>query len=213
MFLTAFPPVVEVAAQNYFPGEALLALALAYEHEPQAEILTAFDRALDFYRSYFEDSPSPAFVPWQVQAFAAMARHTQRRDYVDYVFALTDWLAQRQLNRDNCDWPELWGGIAAYQPNRAGVATASYLEAFTDALGLARKVEDQPRAERYEQVVKLAARFVMQLQIKPEEAYFVRSQQDAVGGIRTNPALNLLRIDHCQHALVGLLKAREVLYP
>ena len=213
MFLTAFPPVVEVASQDYFPGEALLALARAYEHNPQAEILTAFDRALDFYRSYFEDNPSPAFVPWQVQAFAAMARHTQRRDYVDYVFALTDWLAQRQLTRDNCAWPELWGGIAAYQPNRAGVATASYLEAFTDALQLARDMKDEQRAERYEQVVRSAARFVMQLQVRPEEAYFVRSQQDAVGGIRTSLALNLLRIDHCQHALVALLKTRAVLYP
>jgi len=213
MFLTAFPPVVDVGAQDYFPGEALLALARAYEHEPQAEILAAFDRALGFYRSYFEESPSPAFVPWQVQAFAAMAQQTQRRDYVDYVFTLTDWLAERQLTRKNCDWPELWGGIAAYQPNRAGVATASYLEAFTDALHLARQVKDQERANRYEQVVKLAARFVMQLQVKPEEAYFARSQLDAVGGIRTNPALNLLRIDHCQHALVALLKTRAVLYP
>ena len=52
----------------------------------------------------------------------------------------------------------------------------------------------------------------MQLQFRPEEAYFVRSPQDAIGGIRTSPSLNLLRIDHCQHALVGLIKARQVLF-
>jgi hypothetical protein len=66
---------------------------------------------------------------------------------------------------------------------------------------------------RYEQVVRAATRFVMQLQVRPEEAYFIRSPQDAVGGIRTGPALNLLRIDHCQHALIGLIKAREALFP
>ena len=82
----------------------------------------------------------------------------------------------------------------------------------SDALALARETGDQERAQRYEQVVRGAARFVMQLQVKPEEAYFVRSPQDAVGGVRTTPALNLLRIDHVQHALVALIKARKVLY-
>ena len=96
---------------------------------------------------------------------------------------------------------------------RAGVATAAYLEGFADALALARSVGDAPRAERYERVVRQAARFVMQLQVRPAEAYFIRSPQDAIGGIRTSPSLNLLRIDHCQHALVGLIKAREVLFP
>ena len=78
---------------------------------------------------------------------------------------------------------------------------------------LAREVKDQKRTRRYESLVRDAARFVMQLQIRPEEAYFIRSPQDAVGGIRTTPSLNLLRIDHCQHALVGLIKARKVLFP
>jgi hypothetical protein len=53
----------------------------------------------------------------------------------------------------------------------------------------------------------------MQLQVRQEEAYFIRSPQDAVGGIRTAPAVNKLRIDHCQHALLGLMKTRRALYP
>ena len=213
MFVTAFPPAVSIEAQEYFPGEALLALAIEYGRSPSARILDAFDRAVDFYRDYFRNRRSPAFVPWQVQAFALMAHHTKRRDFVDYVFELTDWLAASQLNRSNCKWPELHGGIAPYKPGRAGVSTASYLEAFTDSLQLARTVGDEVRAKRYEEVVRLAARFVMQLQVRPEEAYFVRSRQDAVGGIRTSPAVNRLRIDHCQHALIALIKARRTLYP
>ena len=215
MFLTAFPPAVRVTAQgqDYFPGEALLALAAAYEREPRADILQAFDRALGFYAKYFEQSPSPAFVPWQVQAYARMARHTKRADYRRYVFQLTDWLADHQLNRTSCEWPELWGGIAAYQEGRVGVATAAYLEGFAAALELARAVDDQARVARYEEVVRSAARFVIQLQVREEEAYYIRSPQDAVGGIRTAPALNLLRVDHVQHALIGLMGTREVLHP
>jgi len=213
MFITAFPPAEKVDAQDYFPGEALLAMAMQYEHEPSSRILEAFDRAMTFYRAFFRESPSPAFVPWQVQAYSLMAGHGKRRDYIDYVFELTDWLAAKQLDPANCQWPEMWGGIASYQKGRAGVATAAYLEGFADALALAREVGDVDRAARYETLVKEAARFVMQLQVRPEEAYFIRSPQDAIGGIRTAPALNLLRIDHCQHALVGLIKARRVLFP
>ena len=213
MFLTAFPPGIQIKAQEYFPGEALLALARQHAWEPSAQILDAFHQAHLFYRAYFRNQPSPPLVSWHVQAFAAMAQSSGRRDYADYVFELTDWLAAHQLTREHCPWPELWGGVAAYADGRAGVATAAYLEAFADALTLARKLDDPDRAARYERVVRDAARFVLQLQIRPEEAYFMRSPRDAVGGIRASPSLNVLRIDHCQHALVGLLKARDVLYP
>ena len=213
VFVTSFPPALAIDAQEYFPGEALLAMAADYSEKPSARTLDSFHRAITFYREYFRGTRSPAFVPWQVQAYALMARYTKRRDYVDYVFELTDWLAEKQLDRSNCNWPEMWGGVAAYSDGRAGVSTASYLEGFADALALARSVGDATRAERYERVVREAARFVMQLQVRPAEAYFIRSPQDAIGGIRTSPSLNLLRIDHCQHALVGLIKAREVLFP
>jgi len=213
MFITAFPPARDVTAQDYFPGEALLALAADYRHEPLAEVLDAFDRAVEFYRDYFRNRPSPAFVSWQVQAFAQIALATKRQEYVNYVFELTDWLADHQLTQSNCPWRELWGGIASYQPNRAGVSTAAYLEGFADALTVARAFGDVDRTHRYERVVTQAARFVMQLQFREDEAYFVRSPRDVVGGIRTAPALNLLRIDHCQHALVALMKTRRVLFP
>ncbi len=212
MFATAFPPARDVGAQDYFPGEALLALASHHEHEPSTEVLDAFDKAIGFYRDYFRSRPSPAFVPWQVQAFAKMARHNKRQEYIDYVFELTDWLAVKQLSQTNCEWPELWGGIAGYQPGRAGVSTASYLEGFADALALAQHTGDAARAARYEKLVRGAARFVLQLQFRKDEAYFVRSMKDTVGAIRASPSLNLLRIDHCQHALSALMKTRQVLF-
>jgi len=212
MFVTAFPPAEEIEGQDYFPGEALLAMADHYALEPTAEILDAFDRAIAYYRSWFRDARSPAFVPWQVQAFAAMAGQTKRRDYIDFVFELTDWLAEMQLNPSNCPYPELHGGIASYQPGRAGIATASYLEAFADALAVARMAGDAARVKRYESLVRDAARFVLQLQVRPEEAWFIRSPKDAVGGMRTSPTLNLLRIDHCQHAMIALIKTRRALF-
>ncbi|MCH7596356.1 MAG: hypothetical protein IID35_07325 [Planctomycetes bacterium] len=212
LFVTAFPPAVEIKGQEYFPGEALFALAREYARDPSAKILDAFDRSISFYRDYFRAGRTPAFVPWQIQAFALMAHQTKRRDFVDYVFELTDWLAAKQLTPSNCDWPEMYGGVAAHRTGRAGASTASYLEGFTDALGVARAFGDSERVRRYETVVRLATRFVMQLEVRREEARFMRSPQDAVGGIRTSPALSRLRIDHCQHALIALIKARKILF-
>jgi hypothetical protein len=211
-FITAFPPAHQLPSQNYFPGEALCALARAYRADPQERYMQAFGRALDFYRNYFEKQRVPAFVPWQVQAFSEMALQSKREDFARFVLEMSDWLAGTQLNEHNCPWPEMWGGFAPYTTGRAGVSTASYLEGFVDALRLARQRGDAERARRYEQAIAAAVRFVIQLQVRPEEAYFIRSPQDAVGGIRTTPSHNHLRIDHCQHALMALCKARDVLF-
>jgi AMMECR1 domain-containing protein len=211
-FVTAFPPSPRLSGQYYFPGEALLALARAYEEQPSQRGVDAFNSAFGFYQQLFEDDPTPPFVPWQTQAFVRMALRTKRRDYADFVFEMNDWLMAKQYNESNCPWPELHGGVAAYEGLPAGVATAAYLEGFADALRLARSRGDTSRAERYDLVVRRAARFVMQLQFRPEEAYYVRSLPDTAWGIRTTLSRNRLRIDHCQHALMALIKTRQVLF-
>ncbi|MHC4609331.1 MAG: AMMECR1 domain-containing protein [Planctomycetota bacterium] len=212
MFITAFPPVRKLSSQYYFPGEALMAIARDYEEQPTQRAINAFSSAFDYYRRLFREDPTPPFAAWHIQAFSRMAAPTKRRDYAEFVFEMTDWLLDRQYDQTNCPWPELYGGVEAYRPSRVGVATASYLEGFSDALRLASSVGDGPRVERYERAVRLAARFVMQLQFRPAEAYYVRSLPDTIGGIRTSPSNNVLRIDHCQHALLALMKTRQVLY-
>lgn len=212
MFITAFPPAEKLTAQDYYPGEALLALALEYESQPRAEILEAFSRAIDFYRGYFRQRRLPALISWQMQAYALMARLTHRDDYAGYVFEMADWLETRQLNKTNCRYPEYWGGIAGRVPGHADISTAGFLEGLADAMTLARFRGDADRARRYEALVRQAARFVIQLQVRPEEAYFVPNPRDAVGGVRRTPTLGWLRINHSQHALTGLIKTRQALY-
>ncbi|MCP4246767.1 MAG: AMMECR1 domain-containing protein [bacterium] len=212
MFLTVFPPVRRMSSKYYFPGEALLLIARAYEDQPTRQALEAFNKGFAYYRELWRTDPTPPFAAWHIQAFARMAVVTKRRDFADFAFEMADWLAAKQYDESNCPWPELHGGIEAYVDARVGVATASYLEGLTDALSLARRFEDDVRRARYERAVRLAARFVMQLQVQPVEAYYVPSRQDAVGGIRTSPSDNRLRIDHCQHALMALMKTRQVLF-
>jgi len=212
LFVTAFPPFRELSSQYYFPGEALLAIAYDYSQQPTQRAIDAFDSAYDYYHDLWEKDPTPPFAVWHIQAFSRMAQNTKRRDHIDFVFEMADWLVDRQYDENNCHRPMLYGGIEANVRARVGVATASYLEGLTDALILARRVGDSERARRYERAVRLAARFVLQLQVRPEEAYYAISPQDTVWGIRTSLSDNRLRIDHCQHALLAWIKTRQVLF-
>jgi len=212
MFLTAFPPAVTLNQQDYFPGEALFALASQYAVSPSPRVLGAFDRALGFYRDYFRANRSPAFLAWQVRAFSLMAKQTNRRDFAEFAFELADAIAAAQLDASNSRWPALYGGVRFGSNDRPGASTSMYLAALCDAVRVARMIGDHERAARYLGFIRAATRFVIQLQFRKAEAFFVKSPQDAVGGIRTSPSLNRLRIDHAVHALAALLMARRVLY-
>ena len=192
---------------------ALLALAVAYQWLQDDAIADAIRKALPYYRAYFRQHPAPPFIPWQTQAFSLMARLTGRDDYAEFVYEMTDRLAARQLTPRNCRWPILHGGIASYLPGRTGVMTAVYLEGFAAALELARHRADTDRARQYEKLVRAAARFVMQLQVREGECFYMPAPAEAVGGVRTAPANHMLRIDHVQHALAALMRVCRLLRP
>ncbi|MFH0982507.1 MAG: AMMECR1 domain-containing protein [Planctomycetota bacterium] len=223
-FITVFPPALVEGGRETFPGQALLALARAYPSGPQDRMQRAFEIALSFYREEFRKAPQAESVAWQTPAFALMARRTGRRDYAELVFEMNDWLTGYQLQPGNCDWPELHGAInppgraAGFTPaDRGGKphgspSTAVYLEGLAEALALAREVGDTERAERYGRAVRAAARFVMQLQFRREEGFYVRSPIDCFNGVRYAPWDSRIRIDHCSRALSALTRAREVLF-
>jgi hypothetical protein len=83
---------------------------------------------------------------------------------------------------------------------------------FAEALKTARGFQDQARATRYENLIRKAMRFVLLWKFKPEECYYVRSERDVLGGIRTSLTDNELRLDGTAWGLGGLLSARDALF-
>ncbi|UCG32181.1 MAG: hypothetical protein JSU68_11000 [Phycisphaerales bacterium] len=211
-FLTNFPPADHTGTQYYYPGEALLALAHEYRLTRDQRIAAAFHKAHGYYRAFFQQDRNAAFVPWQVQAHALMHTLTGQAEYADFAFEMSDWLARKQIRYEHTIWPDLVGGFATKGPGFATISTASYLEGFASALDLARRVGDAERAQHYEQVVRAAARFVMQLIVKPEEAFFHQRPDQTLWGVRTFLTDTRLRIDHVQHALVSLIQTRKALF-
>lgn len=209
-FKTHFPPSPSDSSQDYYPGEALLAIARDYAQSREARWREVCDTAMPYYQKYFKDRPPPAFIPWQVQAWGEMARTTRLRKYADFVYEMSDALAEAQITRAD-PLPIYYGGFAVHGPGRAGIATAVYIEGFADAARTAETFGDHDRAKRYREIVRRGARFILQLRFREEEAYYVQSPKEVIGGMRNTPIHPALRIDHCQHALAALLGTIDLL--
>jgi len=212
MLQTNFVTTRDVAPQDIDGGQTLCAMARHYEVDRSAGALSVVKNAYDHYRKQFDVSPTVEMVPWLGIAYACAAQVTGESRYADFVFAMVDWLERFQLSPDTSESPLMWGGVDAFGHGAANVSTAVYMIAVADALGLARRVKDEPRSRRYERMLRLGTRFVLQLQFRPEECYYVRSRVDTVGGIRTAPWDHALTIENCQMALVALVKAKELLF-
>ena len=206
-----FPPSRLQSLEDYYPGEALSAIARYYSLHPSAERRAICDRALPFYTKYFRDSRSAPFIPWQTQAWGELARTTQLRRYADFVFEMNDYLVGLQMENHKLPLSIYDGGFNVGGRGRAGMNTGVYLEGLADAIRTADAFGETQRAARYRQAAWQAARFVMQLRFRAEECYYVQSPKEAIGGVRNTPDDPTLRIDNSQHALAGLMEAEGVL--
>ncbi len=204
--------------QEFSPGEALLFLARLYEEFRDVRWREPLDRALPYYRSYHREAAGASFAAWQIQAYGRLARSTLLNRYADFVFEMADRLAATQLRLDATTADEAVallydGGLDPYGQGRPGIETAPYVEGLIEALRTARAFRDPQRADRYAAVIRRAVRPVLQLQFKPEEAFYVRSPADALYGFRLHPFESAIRIDSAQHAMFVLMGARQLLWP
>jgi AMMECR1 domain-containing protein len=216
-FVVNFPPATDQPGnQDYSPGEALLFLARLYDRSHEPRWRETLDRALPYYRKYYVEAATPPFVVWQMQAWGQLARTTTLKRYADFVFDMADRLITSQLRIDVTPAEPMSiydGGLDVYAKRRTGISTAPYVEGLIEALRTARAFRETARAGRYADVIGRATRFILQLQFKPEEAYYVRSPTDVIDGFRSSPLESAIRIDNDQHALFALMGARALLWP
>lgn len=212
-FITAFPPSRRLTGLDIYPAQALIALIEHYRDAPSDRVLQAFNKARDFYENRFERRPTLDAAAWLAQPFAEMARLTHRTDYLRFACRLADWLIDHQLTPADETWPELHGGFRTPDRPTPGQDAAVALAALVDASQTARRFGDSDRAARYADAARLAARFVLQLQVQPEETYAMPFPEKAVGAVRTSVADNRLRLDGLQYALLALSDYRRSLDP
>lgn len=205
-----FPPERDGENWNFYSGEALLfwaeALRRGTDCAPSPEwCAEAFARC----RARHFGARNPAFVPWHAQACTSLFAHSGRREFVDFVFEISDWLLPMQQ----------WDGLPTdmrgrfYNPKRPefgpphASSTGVYLEGLADAEALARTVGDWSRASAYERAIRRGLRSLRQLQFRDErDAFYISRKKRVMGALRTEVYDNAVRVDSAGHALAAAIK-------
>jgi len=194
----------------YYPGEALLGLAL-YEREMKIdpdfrkEIQTLCKRALDFlvdirpqrYADQFTALPSDG---WLMQAVEEWSKNPQfqRQAYVDFVYKDADAMVDHMYNHKNSlyfDYPGTffynYGDHAYTDGARAeGLVAAYYLADRTGRTELARKYRDA--------CVEVAGSLLYTYN-SPESAFAFIHPEKAIKSFRFKFTRQWVRVDSVQH--------------
>ena len=192
--------------QDFYPGEANLALISLYEQTGDKQYRDAVARSFPYYRDYWRGNRSWAFIPWHSQSLTRLWRSDPRDEYRDFVFEINDMIIEgQQTPEDNNDAEEI-GGFGG----DPGISTASYLEGINDAYALAKEVGDTKRVERYGEVIRLGAEFLMRLQYTGDQRFDRKFLPPHIlGGVRQSLGSDRLRVDNNQHAAAALIKSYE----
>jgi hypothetical protein len=167
-------------AQDFFPGQALLALG------PQAP-----QRAFAFYRRRFRQNHAWGAVPWLSLAYAAA------RDR--FAFELADFALEHQSAQSGAF-------LNGYEPDAPGALSWVTLEGLAGPLKLALELREKGRARRYAQACAHALSFCERLVYQERDAAVLPNPGWSAGGVRLSLLNSEVRIDFVHHAWSALLR-------
>lgn len=188
--------------QDYYPGEALLALSSLYEYSGEQRYLDAVKKALPYYVSYFDKNPNTAFVPWQTQAYSKYFLITGDTAASDFVFEMNDYMEAHFSEA---------GEACSPNTESAGIVTGVYVEGMTKAYSVATTLGDENRSACYARFIRNGAETVMDLQFPMEdldlEDYSEAAISTATGGFCGSKTDITMQVDRNQHSVMALMGA------
>jgi AMMECR1 domain-containing protein len=204
------------AFQDYFPGQALLALAVAAERSCTALASTApasapigenqLHRCFTYYRHRFRYQRHFGQVTWLMQAFSKWWQVTRAAEFAEFVFEVGDWLLGYQQKKTGAF-------INDHQPDTPGYTTAVYLEGIGAAVQLATALDDAARRQKYTEAFRQGFRFLDQLIIQSRDSSLLPNIEFALGGLRQGLYYSEVRTDFVQHSLSAILSFLQVQSP
>lgn len=187
--------------QDYFPLQALLALAVATGRGFQAAPVEPLEKAFRYYRHRFRNRFHFGQVCWLGQAAAAWAV-TGKDGAGDWPEAATlaFEVAELALEHQLGD-----GAFASPLQDGPGFSSALFLETLAAARQLAAERGDAGREERYARAIERGLAFLSRLTLQPAHAVLLPNPAWAAGGVRFSEFRDEVRSDFVQHALSVLL--------
>lgn len=187
------------AFQDYFPGQALLALAAAAEQTPSSLDEERLHRSFLYYRHRFRYQRHFGQVSWLMQAFSKWWQITREAPFAELVLEIGDWILEYQQVKTGAF-------VNDHQPETPGYTTAVYLEGIGAALHLAVALDDKARARKYSESFAHGFGFLDQLIIQERDESLLPNPELALGGLRQGVYCSLVRTDFVQHSLSAILQ-------
>ncbi len=181
---------------DYYPGEALIALAKLYEYNSEEKYLQALKKAFVYYRKYWYENKNTPFIPWQSRAYAKLYEFSKDQEVADFVFDMNDYLIEIQAKHNPC---------SDFVFNQ-GIIIAVRMEGMNQAYKTAKLVGDEKKAQCYAQYTKDGSDYILTLQTKKADGV----NKKAIGGFLQNPDGTTHRVDRNQHAIMALMEAIEL---
>ncbi len=194
--------------QDYFPGQVLLALAIACEAKVSNIDEERLCRAFQYYRHRFRYKRHFGHATWLMMAFSKWWQVTGKRDFASLVFEVADWLLGYQQDKTG-------GFINDHQPGTPGYTTAVYLEGIAAALGVAEALvpgsdaelsSDSARPAFYRDSLAKGSAFLDRLIIQERDNAILPNPDFAIGGLRQGIHYGEIRTDFVQHSLSAILE-------
>jgi orotate phosphoribosyltransferase/AMMECR1 domain-containing protein len=194
------------AYQDYFPGQALLALATAAQAGLTAIDESKLDQAFKYYRHRYRYRRNFGQVSWLMQAFGRWWEATGNSLFADFVFEIGDWVLEYQQEKTGAF-------INDHQADTPGYTTALYLEGIGVGLRLAALLNDDKRHRRYLDSLTRGFNFLDRLVIQPRDRAVLPNAEFAMGGLRQSLYASDIRVDFVQHSLSAILEAFAAVEP
>lgn len=214
-FQTVLRPESTSIGLNFYPGEALYALARREQlsgGSPARRKRIA--GSLAHHREWHLEpsNRNPAFVPWHAAASRTLWEVTGEDWLAAWVLEMCDWLMAGV--RRTTAFPDLvgqwkWPGEPSFgQPHSS--STGVYAEAMLHGFAIARALGDDQRCADYRSCIALSLRQLLQQTFKaPWEAFYTRDPERYVGGVRCGVFSSMVRCDNVQHALLASMMALD----
>lgn len=186
---------------DYYPGEALLALAKYHQMTNDPEVLDVLRSGLEYYNEYFPDIYT-AYSPWATEAITYLHDLEGGQKLKQKGYAMANACKRGQIGPTTMNDPFFIGAFSL----RARSSTSSRVEAVCDSYLMAERANDTFEASRYKTSMDLCAGFLMRLQIDQEDSRNLPEPELSVGGVPNTRDDLTIRIDNVQHTAVVLIK-------
>ena len=194
----------------YYPGEALMGLALYTRYIPDAEktvdnIKTMSMKALDWlvkvrpekYKDLFLSLPADG---WLMQAIEEWSFYLdfQKKEYLDFVFNDAQQMINHMYKHENSPYLDYPGGFYYRYGDHAYVDGAR-AEGIVAAYYLAVQQKEKEIAKNIYQHMQLAATSMLHTFNSPEAIYMYKAPEKALGAFRFKYTRQWMRVDSVQH--------------